>query len=419
MPGPRRLMGVARLAPAAPAALVTLLAISVLVLVPRSAHANSVYSSGGLGEPSLEENARLRALGGAGAAEHGASEFSLVNPASIAEAQHLVLEATLLAARRSVTTLNYGDETASETTFPSVRLVVRFPGSWILGGSYLLGTNGQFGIVRPESTGAASLVTADGRGGISFVRATLAKRITGALRAGVDFEVIGGSFHEEWSRDFVDPALETARDTIDVTWDRVGRWRFGAQIVRPRWAIGGAYELERRLSITQRSRTAASDIRETGIPLRIPAGFAAGFQLSVGGRGRLVGQYRRQEWDEESLSSDLVSFRPLVRYSAGFERAGNPGSKGLLGRIPIRIGGTFLNWSDLLPPAGALDVTGGSAKIDEWAVSLGSGLRTKDGGGAIDFSLEGGRRGVEEELGAAETFFRAALSLRVSDETWR
>ena len=71
-------------------------AIVLLALAPPAAHANSVYSSGGLGEPSLEENARLRALGGAGAAEHGESEFSLVNPASIAGAQHLVLEATLL-----------------------------------------------------------------------------------------------------------------------------------------------------------------------------------------------------------------------------------------------------------------------------------------------------------------------------------
>jgi hypothetical protein len=87
--------------------------------------------------------------------------------------------------------------------------------------------------------------------------------------------------------------------------------------------------------------------------------------------------------------------------------------------LPLRIGATYLNWPDLLPPVGALDITGGSAKIDEWSVSLGSGLRTKDGGGAIDFSLEGGQRGAKEELGASETFFRLGLSLRVSDETWR
>jgi hypothetical protein len=390
----------------------------MVAFAPSRASANSVFGSGGLGEPVLEENARLRALGGAGAAEHGASEFSLVNPASIAEAQHLVLEATLLAARRSVSTLHYGDEIGTESTFPSVRLVVRLPGAWILSGSYLHGTNGQFGLVRPETTGTASIIEADGRGGITYARATLGKRL-GSLRAGVDFDVIGGSYHEEWARDFADPALETARDTIDVTWDRLGRWRFGAQIVRPRWAIGGVYETERRLSLTLRERTGASDLRTTDIPLVIPAGFAAGFQISPTSRLRLVGQYRRQDWNEESLTSDLVSFRPLVRYSVGLERVGNLGSRSILGRLPFRIGGTFLNWPDLLPPAGALDITGGSAKIDEWAVSIGSGLRTKDGGGAIDFSLEGGQRGKKEELGATETFFRLGLSLRVSDETWR
>ena len=398
---------------------VLLLAAAILVTLPAGARANSVFSSGGLGEPALEENARLRALGGAGAAEHGASDFSLVNPASIAEAQHLVLEATLLASRRSVSTLNYGDEDANETTFPSVRLVVRLPGAWILGGSFLHGTSGQFGLERPESTGTPSFVEVEGRGGITFARATLAKRLGPALRAGVDFEVIGGSYHEEWERDFVDPGLETARDTIDITWDRLGRWRFGAQYVRPRWAIGGSYETARRLTLTRRERTSASDLRDVGIPLHIPDGFAAGFQISPFGRGRIVGQYRRQNWVEDALPSDFVSFRPLVRYSAGFERPGSPGARSTLGRLPIRLGATYLNWPDLLPPVGTLDVTGGGAKVDEWAVSIGSGLRTKDGGGAIDFSLEGGQRGKKEELGASETFFRLGLSLRVSDETWR
>jgi hypothetical protein len=86
-----------------------LAAVMGLALAAPSARANSVFASAGLGEPSLEENARLRALGGAGAAEHGPASFSLVNPASIAEAQHLLIEATLLQTRREVTTLHYGD----------------------------------------------------------------------------------------------------------------------------------------------------------------------------------------------------------------------------------------------------------------------------------------------------------------------
>jgi len=73
----------------------------------------------------------------------------------------------------------------------------------------------------------------------------------------------------------------------------------------------------------------------------------------------------------------------------------------------------------LLPRAGAADVSGGVAPVDEWAVSIGSGLLTPDRGGSFDFSLEGGRRGNQDELGARETFLRLALSLRVSDETWK
>ena len=121
----------------------------------------------------------------------------------------------------------------------------------------------------------------------------------------------------------------------------------------------------------------------------------------------------------EIIQSDLVTFRALERYSIGWERLpANEGRPGL-NRVPLRLGFTLLRWPDLLPVAGASDIQGGVAAVEEWTASIGSGLRTKDGGGAIDVSLEGGQRGDKDRLGAMETFFRLGLSLRVSDETWR
>jgi hypothetical protein len=382
------------------------------------ARANSVFSAGGLGEPSLEENARLRALGGAGAAEHGPSGFSMVNPASIAEARYLSIEATMLSTRRSISTNDFGSESAYESSFPSIRLVVRLPGGTVLGGSYLAGTDGQFQVDRAETTGAASFLRIEGTGGISFARLTLARRVTGAIRAGVDFDVVSGSYREEWRRDFSDPSLAQARDTLEADWDRLGRWRLGLQYARERFALGAAYETARRLPLTYRQRTTGSEVKTTGRTLEIPDGYVAGFSVGLGDRGRVVGQYRRQNWNDESLKSDLVDFRALERYSIGFERtAASLG--GRFDKLPLRLGATFLKWPDLLPRTGAADVSGGVAPVDEWAVSIGSGLLTPDGGGSFDFSLEGGRRGNQDELGARETFFRLALSLRVSDETWK
>ncbi|HET9940365.1 MAG TPA: hypothetical protein VFR25_04635 [Candidatus Eisenbacteria bacterium] len=397
-----------------------LAALLCLTLAAPSARANSVFSSAGLGEPTLEESARLRALGGAGAAEHGPSNFSLVNPASIAEAEHLILEATLLQTRRQVTTLHYGDETGNESSFPSVRLVLRLPNGLVLGGSYLIGTNGEFQVTRPESTGAASVLRIDGRGGINFLRVTAAAKVGRSLRAGVDYEVAGGSFHEEWQRQFVDPNLAANRDTLDVSWDRLGRWRFGAQWVKSWISLGAAYETGRRLPLTERQKAAGS-LTETANSLGLPEGIVLGFELKPRERTRFVGQYRRQNYGESTIQSDLVTFRPLERYSIGWERMPVNGGRAGLGlqRIPLRLGFMVLRWPDLLPVAGATDIGGGAAAVEEWAASIGTGLRTKDGGGAIDLSLEGGQRGDKDKLGAMETFFRLGLSLRVSDETWR
>jgi hypothetical protein len=398
-----------------------LAAVLGLALAAPSARANSVFASAGLGEPSLEENARLRALGGAGAAEHGPASFSLVNPASIAEAQHLLIEATLLQTRREVTTLHYGDETGNESSFPAVRLVLRLPNGLVLGGSYLIGTNGEFQVTRPESSGTASVIRVDGRGGMDFLRVTAAAKLFRNLRAGVDYEVIGGSYHEEWERAFADPNLATNRDTLDVAWDRLGRWRFGAQWVKSWISFGGAYETGRRLPLTQRQEADGSVVTQTGNSLTVPEGYVVGFELRPRDRTRFVGQYRRQNYGESTIQSDLVTFRPLERYSIGWERLPRDGGRPGLGlqRIPLRLGFTVLRWPDLLPIAGASDIGGGTAAVEEWAASIGTGLRTKDGGGAIDVSFEGGQRGDKNTLGAMETFFRLGLSLRVSDETWR
>ena len=406
-------------AAARPAIAAAFAAVAFFAMAASIALANSVFSSAGLGEPSLEENARLRSLGGAGAAEHGASSFSLVNPASIAEAQHLVLEATILQTRRQVTTLHYGDETGNESSFPSIRLVIRFPNGLVLGGSYLIGTNGEFQVTRPESAGTASVLRVDGRGGIDLLRATLARRLGRNLRVGVDYEVIGGSYHEEWQRSFVDPNLAATRDTLDVAWDRLGRWRLGLQWVRSWIALGAAYESGRRLPVTERQRTSGASVTVSGNSLVIPEGVVVGFELKPRSRTRFVGQYRRQEYGVGTIESDLVTFRPLERYSLGWERLpANEGRPGL-NRVPLRLGVTLLRWPDLLPVAGSSDISGGTAAIEEWAGSIGTGLRTKDGGGAIDISLEGGERGDRERLGAKETFVRFGLTLRVSDETWR
>jgi hypothetical protein len=407
------------LALAAP--LLALAAFFLALAAAAPARADSVFAVGGLGEPSLPEGARIRALGGAGVAEHGANSYSFVNPASIALAQHLALQATLLSTIRSTKSLNYGDQDAYDSAFPSIRLVIRLPGSFVLGASYVLGTNADFVVVRSESAGVVSQLGIEGGGGIQLARASLARRLGRGFNAGVDFEIVGGGYNELWVRQFVNPNYFTARDTLQVSWDRLGRWRLGLNYVAPAgWALGGVYETARSLPLTFKQTTQGAATYETGRSLDIPSGYTLGFAAPIGGRNRVVGQYQRINWERSSLQSDLVDFHPQERYSIGFER-GVPRIPGpsALDRLPIRLGYTYLRWPDLLPVAGASDISGGTAAVTEWAVSIGTGANSPDKGGAFDVSIEGGKRGNFDSLGASESFLRIAISLQVTDESWK
>ena len=391
-----------------------------LMLTQGHAHANSILSIGGLGEPQLEEPARLRALGGAGAAEHGPREISLVNPASLADVERILLEVTVLPALRRVSATSVPDETVRETTFPSARAVIALPGRIALGASYVAGTDAEFSVVRDESAGAPSTVTVEGSGGINFLRVSLARRIVPALRLGVDWEVIAGSYHESWVRTFSDSGLAPTRDSLAVRYPKKGRWRFGAQLVKEDWAVGAVFETSQRLPLDVTRATVGASDRFSAGQLTLPSGFAAGASAPLGARYRAVAQYRRANWSRSSLQSDLVDFRAQQRFSMGLERKrSTEEGMSFWGRLPLRIGGYILQWPDLLPRAGASDVSGGTAAVDERAVTLGAGLVTKDNGGGLDVSLELGSRGDRGDLGVNERFARLGISFLVSDETWK
>jgi len=384
------------------------------------ARANSVYSLGGLGEPSLAEGARLRALGGAGVAEHGDRTHSFVNPASIAEAQHLLIEGTIIPTYRRVESENFGSETGHETAVPSLRALVRLPADLVIAGSYLVGTNAHFDLLRDENTGTPSTVRIEGRGGLDLIRVSLARKATRSLRLGVDYEIVAGSYHEEWSRDFADTALATARDTLETSFSKHGRWRIGGQYSRGRVSVGGVLETARRLPLTMTQRTAGTLVERRGVSLTIPTGFVAGFSAGFSDRMRVVGQYGRANWDRGSLASDLVDFRAEERYSFGIERGrALDAGGGILNRLPVRVGASLLRWPDLLPVSGATSVAGGTAEVTERALSIGTGFQSHDKGGAIDLSLEVGSRGSKEDFGLSERFVRFAISLQVSDDTWK
>jgi hypothetical protein len=397
-----------------------LLALAAVARPPIAA-ADSVFSIGGLGEPQLEEPARIRALGGAGVAEHGPRAFSLTNPASLGDVERILIEGTILPTWRRIEAKSEASETAHETTFPSLRAVIALPGRLVLGGAYLAGTSAEFRVDRPGIGGGGSSLRVDGTGGMTFARVSLARRISSLISVGLDYDVVAGSYREEWAYTFTDSSLSASRDTLEVSYEKRGRWRLGAEATVGRVTFGAVAEAERSLPLHVTQRADGSTVSPPAGNLKLPAGFILGASVPFGERFRGVGQYRRASYDRSTLeTSTLVDFRAEERYSIGFERLHTAeGAPGPLGRLPLRIGAYLLRWPDLLPLAGASDITGGTAGVNEWALTLGTGLHSRDGGGAVDFSLEAGSRGNRDELGARERFVRFAISLQASDETWK
>src|SRR5258706_6582210 len=254
-----------------------------------------MFSVGGLGEPQLEEAARLRALGGAGVAEHGPRDISLVNPASVADVDRLLLQATVIPSLRRVTATN-ATENVNETTFASARALIALPGRIVLGGSYVAGTDAEFTVRRQETQGVVSNLQVDGTGGMNFLRVTLARRIIPALRLGADWEVIAGNYRETWVRTFADSGLTTSRDTVLVKYPKKGRFRIGAQLVKGEWTLGGVFETSQSLPIETSRSTPGAVALATGPRLILPTGFAVGASAPLAERLRAVAQYRRANW---------------------------------------------------------------------------------------------------------------------------
>jgi len=184
--------------------------------------------------------------------------------------------------------------------------------------------------------------------------------------------------------------------------------------------VGAVFETSKRLPLDVTRATVGAADHFSGGQLTVPSGFAAGVSAPLGARYRAVAQYRRANWSRSSLQSDLVDFRAQQRFSLGLERKrSSEEGASFWGRLPLRVGGYILQWPDLLPRAGASDVSGGTAAVDERALTLGAGLVTKDNGGGLDVSLELGSRGNKSDLGVNERFVRLGISFLLSDETWK
>lgn len=388
-----------------------LLAVVAVVAVSSPAHAQSLFSTRGLGVPLPPVDARARALGGIGVGILGLNT-SLVNPAEIAGVGRRGVSAALQPSSGSAEIAGAeGDMNASR--FPMVRMI--YPVSsrvvFSLGYGGVLEQSWAIASEGSEMIGDQPVPTRDvvrSTGGVAQLSAGLSYRITPSLAIGAAGGLYTGSLLRTIAREFLDSDLDVDLDPFQTRL----RWEYSGPVgvlgmlwdPDPAFRLGASVTLANELKITAKEGVAQDD--EVKMPLRATVGASAllGPQLMLAAGAEWAGR----SGAEVPVITDGISFRrDTWRLGGGIEYQGFGTDTRT---YPIRIGGSFTQ----LPYYNEGEEPG-----DEWTVGGGIGFRLAgDQLGPLavaDIGIErGGRSGLSSaDLpdGLSESFWRFTFSL--------
>lgn len=378
--------------------------IALAVLITASAaHAQSLFSTRGLGVPVAPLDARARALGAVGTGLFGLNT-SLVNPAEITGAYSSGIAVGMQPAVNSARL----DDRASRvggTRFPLVhvlypvgtRLVAGLGHGGVLDQTWSIDSE-SVELLGGDSVRVRDRIAADG--GVSELRFSLAYRASPALALGAAAGVFTGSITHSVTRSFPDasaggltPFTTRARRefrgptaAVGARWDPATFLRLAGSV-----AWGGELEAD--------SVEGDAVDRTFDMPWRVSAGGSA--DLAPRLTATLGGRWTGWESTEGGFIREDVA-ADAWRLGGGLEWAGPRfGDRNLpvragfhYGRLPFKMEGTA--------PA-------------EWAMGLGLGFRLAGQparpAAVIDASVERGGRGDADATRLTEDFWRFTISM--------
>jgi hypothetical protein len=375
------------------------------------AHAQSLFSTRGLGVPLPPVDARARALGGIGVGLLGLNT-SLVNPAETAGIGRRGVSAALQPSSGSAEIAGASGD-ASASRFPMVRILYPISSRAVfsLGYGGVLEQSWVIASEGSETIGDEDVPTRDvvrSTGGVAQLTAGVSYRITPALAVGLAGGLYTGSLLRTISREFLESDLDIVLDPFQTRL----RWEYSGPVgvigllwdPDPALRIGGSVTLANELEVTAKEGVAQNETVK--MPLR--GTFGASALLSADLLASAGAEWAGRSGSELPVVTDGTSLRrDTWRYGGGLEYQG----LGTATRtFPVRLGGSFTQ----LPYYNVGEEPG-----EEWTVGGGIGFRLAgDDLGPLavaDIGVErGGRSGLAStDLpdGLTESFWRFTFSL--------
>lgn len=373
------------------------------------AHAQSLFSTRGLGVPLPPLDARARALGGIGVGLLRLNT-SLVNPADIAGLRRRGVAAVVQPWSGSA---ELDDQTGDVdgTRFPLIRLMMPVSSRTVLSFGFGAALEQSWAVeidgfqrLGPDSVPTTDLI--ESSGGISQISLGVAFAVTPAIAVGVSGGIYTGNLDRTVARTFNDTTI-----TAEPFFERL-RWNYTAPQASvgvridptPFIRVGASLNVSPDLDIDGREGDAEDD--EARLPLQFATGasgllspellLAVGADYSWGDPGAVF-----------EVADSVAQQRNTWRIGGGLEWEGARSGDRV---FPIRIGASWaqLPYYDL-----------GETPATEWSGALGLGFRMAGDElgprAVVDAAFERGRRsGLDSELnpgGLTESFWRFTFSL--------
>lgn len=385
-----------------------LLALLAVLLFATSVNAGSYYSRFGYGLVRFRDGVKAAAMGGVSLAITDSVSIFYWNPAAMATINTTHIQGEFLYDRANLT---LGPTTAKFHDSNVNGLGILFP----LQRGYTV----AFGIqpysqvdyeFSDEETGAKPYTQSLlGSGGLDNFYLAFAGTI-GRVRFGVASDFYFGLVRRTWSVNFADIRYTDTQDQTSTHFKGLG-FHGGVQTTLKRWQLGAAFGAPVSLNAETRYdyRFVVTDPTPVSFETRLPLWYGFGASYQAGPKWLFGAQYRTQQWSDLA-TTELLGAEGVDSYNLGLGLQFTPSFDRLLnniGRIHYRLGASLsrLPYADI-----------GGKNISERTISAGFGLPFNRGDSRLDFAVEYGKRGNDDNL-AQETIFRFSASV-IGSERW-
>lgn len=296
---------------------------------------------------------------------------------------------------------------------PHVGGVLVLPGGLRASGFFRAQSDGGYERTQRLTSDASGPYTLDseGSGGLARFQVGVAAPALGRrLLWGIAAGRVQGVLKESFTQRFDDSGNTDLRQFVDTrfrgTW--VGSAGFVA-IPTPRASfgvsgtVGGSSRTFQEMTVVQ-----GSAFHETQEGRQeFPSSWAAGVRVSPVARLSLSADLIRTLWSDARLTPgpgySSHPFHDTTEWGTGVEVGLGPQGKP---RTMLRAGFARSEYHVRAADTGAA--------VEEWAATLGGGVRIAGGRAALDLGLEIGGRGDRSQVGAEERFFRLSLGIAFS-----